>query len=107
MAGTWSVIFGITLGVIASRFPNGKIDGLVTTTGILGLATPHFWLATLLVLVFAVYLGILPSVGYVSLFEDPIESTPLPCAARDRLGHDHGGRGEADGAFGHARRARP
>ena len=75
MAGTWSVIFGVTLGVIASRYPNGKIDGLVTTTGILGLAMPHFWLATLLVLVFAVYLNILPSVGYVSLFEDPVEST--------------------------------
>jgi peptide/nickel transport system permease protein len=63
------------LGVIAARFPNGKIDGMVAAVGMLGLATPHFWLATLLVLVFAVYLGILPSVGYVSLLEDPIEST--------------------------------
>ena len=75
MAGTWSVIFGVTLGVIASRYPNGKIDGIVTTTGILGLAMPHFWLATLLVLVFAVYLNILPSVGYIPFFEDPVEST--------------------------------
>lgn len=75
MAAAWSIVFGVTLGVIASRHPNGKIDGLVTTTGILGLATPHFWLATLLVLVFAVYLGLLPSVGYVSPWKDPIEST--------------------------------
>jgi len=75
MAGLWSVAFGITLGVIAARFPNGKIDGMVTTIGMLGLATPHFWLATLLVLVFAVYLGVLPSIGYVPLLEDPIEST--------------------------------
>ena len=75
MAGAWSVMFGIILGVVASRYPNGKIDGLVTTTGILGLAMPHFWLATLLVLVFAVYLGVLPSVGYIPLFEDPVEST--------------------------------
>lgn len=75
MAALWSVAFGITLGVIAARFPNGKIDGIVTTIGMLGLATPHFWLATLLVLVFAVYLGVLPSIGYVPLLEDPIEST--------------------------------
>lgn len=75
MAAAWSVVFGITLGVIAARFPNGKIDGMVTTIGMLGLATPHFWMATLLVLVFAVYLGILPAIGYVSLVEDPIEST--------------------------------
>lgn len=75
MAALWSVAFGITLGVIAARFPNGKIDGIVTTIGMLGLATPHFWLATLLVLVFAVYLGVLPSIGYIPLLEDPIEST--------------------------------
>jgi peptide/nickel transport system permease protein len=74
MAAAWSVVFGITLGVIAARFPYGKIDGMVTTIGMLGLATPHFWMATLLVLVFAVYMGILPSIGYVSLAEDPIES---------------------------------
>lgn len=75
MAALWSVPGGITLGVIAARFPNGKIDGMVTTLGMLGLATPHFWLATLLVLVLAVYLGLLPSIGYVSLLEDPLEST--------------------------------
>lgn len=74
MAVAWSVVFGITLGVIAARFPYGKIDGMVTTIGMLGLATPHFWMATLLVLAFAVYMGILPSIGYVSLAEDPIES---------------------------------
>ncbi len=74
MAAAWSVVFGIILGVIAARFPNGKIDGMVTTIGMLGLATPHFWMATLLVLAFAVYMGILPSIGYVSLAEDPIES---------------------------------
>ncbi len=74
MAVAWSVVFGIILGVIAARFPNGKIDGMVTTIGMLGLATPHFWMATLLVLAFAVYMGILPSIGYVSLAEDPIES---------------------------------
>ena len=75
MAALWSVAAGITLGVIAARYPNGKIDGMVATVGMLGLATPHFWLATLLVLVFAVYLGILPSIGYIPLLEDPIEST--------------------------------
>ena len=74
MAVAWSVVFGIILGVIAARFPNGKIDGMVTTIGMLGLATPHFWMATLLVLAFSVYMGILPSIGYVSLAEDPIES---------------------------------
>lgn len=74
MAALWSIAFGITLGVIAARFPNGKIDGIVTTIGIVGLATPQFWLATLLVLLFAVYLGIFPSIGYISLLEDPIES---------------------------------
>jgi peptide/nickel transport system permease protein len=75
VAALWSIALGVTLGMVAARFPNGKIDGIVTSLGMLGLATPHFWLATLLVLVFAVYLGMFPSIGYVSLFEDPIANT--------------------------------
>lgn len=72
LAMAWSVPAGITLGVTAARRPYGKVDGLVTTISLLGLATPNFWLATLLVLVFAVYLGWLPAVGYVAFTTDPL-----------------------------------
>jgi len=74
MAAAWSVVVGISLGVVAARRPNGKIDGLVTSLTLLGLATPHFWLATLLIYLFAVQLGWFPAVGYVSFREDPLRS---------------------------------
>jgi peptide/nickel transport system permease protein len=84
LAMVWSVPAGITLGLIAARRPHGKVDGLVTTISLLGLATPNFWLATLLVLVLAVYLGWLPAVGYVAFTVDPLanlRSLVLPALA--------------------------
>jgi peptide/nickel transport system permease protein len=84
LAMAWSVPAGITLGLIAARRPRGRVDGLVTTISLLGLATPNFWLATLLVLVLAVYLGWLPAVGYVAFTVDPLgnlRSLVLPALA--------------------------
>jgi peptide/nickel transport system permease protein len=74
LAALWSIVVGVVLGVIAAYRPNGKIDGLVTSVGMLGLATPHFWLATLLILLFAVYLDLFPAVGYVPFAESPLQS---------------------------------
>ncbi len=72
LATAWSIPLGGACGVIAARRPYGKVDGLVTTVSLLGLATPNFWLATLLILVLDVYLGWLPAVGFVALSVDPL-----------------------------------
>jgi peptide/nickel transport system permease protein len=74
MAAAWSVPVGVGMGVVAAWRPYGKLDGFVTSLTLLGLATPHFWLATLLVLLFAVHLHWLPAIGYVPLSEDPLGS---------------------------------
>jgi peptide/nickel transport system permease protein len=84
LAAAWSIPAGVALGVIAARRPYGKVDGVVSAIGLLGLATPNFWLATLLVLFFAVYLGWLPAVGYVAFAESPLgnlRSLVLPALA--------------------------
>jgi peptide/nickel transport system permease protein len=84
MAAAWSIVAGVTLGSIAARRPNGKLDGFVSAVTLLGLATPHFWLATLLIYFFAVQLDWLPAIGYVSLREDPLgsfQSLILPALA--------------------------
>jgi peptide/nickel transport system permease protein len=70
----WSVPLAIVLGVLAARRPYGRVDGVVSVAGLLGLATPNFWLATLLVIVVSVQLRWLPSIGFVPLFQDPLES---------------------------------
>jgi peptide/nickel transport system permease protein len=84
LAASWSAPLGIALGVIAARHPYGKVDGLVTSAALLGLATPNFWLATLLILLLAVYLDWLPAVGYVAFTVDPLgnlRSLVLPALA--------------------------
>jgi peptide/nickel transport system permease protein len=80
----WSVPLGVACGVIAARRPYGKVDGLVTSLSLIGLATPSFWSATLLVLFLAVYLGWFPAVGFVSFTENPlgnVRSLVLPALA--------------------------
>ncbi|MFD7552856.1 ABC transporter permease [Streptomyces sp. NPDC059578] len=63
---------GVPLGVLGALRPGTVADRLLTTVVALGLAIPSFWLAMLLVLVFAVNLGWLPVVGYTALTEDPV-----------------------------------
>jgi peptide/nickel transport system permease protein len=74
LAAAWSVALGVTLGVLAARHPYGKTDGLLTALSLIGLATPSFWLATLLILFLAVYAGWFPSVGFVPFRESPIDN---------------------------------
>ena len=67
-----AVIVSFILGVIAAIYRDGWPDQLIRVISILGLATPSFWLAVLLILLFSSYLGWLPASGTLpSLFEDP------------------------------------
>ncbi|NRQ36379.1 ABC transporter permease [Nonomuraea sp. NN258] len=50
--------------------------GLSQMSG-LGMAIPDFWIALILVLVFAVTLRWFPSSGYVNLFADPVAAVPM------------------------------
>jgi peptide/nickel transport system permease protein len=73
LAIAWSVPLGVLLGVTAARRPYGRTDGLVSVAGLLGLATPSFWLATLLVLAFSVRLKWFPAIGFVPLTDNLLE----------------------------------
>ncbi len=54
--------------------PNSTVDRLLTGLASLGLAVPVFCLGLLLIAVFSIELGWLPTRGYVSLFSDPAEN---------------------------------
>ncbi|MGQ7794559.1 ABC transporter permease [Faunimonas sp. B44] len=70
--GTFFVItLGLGLGFMAGLRPNSWVDNLVTSAVSLALATPSFWLALMLGVVFAVHWRILPVAGYVPLTQDP------------------------------------
>jgi peptide/nickel transport system permease protein len=68
-----AVIIAIPSGVIGALKPNSFVDRLLMIVSISGAAIPGFFLGIVLILLFAVILGWLPSGGYVDIEEDPIE----------------------------------
>jgi peptide/nickel transport system permease protein len=58
-----SIVFGITLGVIAGMAPNRFRDKAIMAGSILGFSLPNFWQGLMLIMIFAVMLGWLPAGG--------------------------------------------
>jgi len=71
LAGTalaLSVVLGLGAGVIAAAHRRRWPDHVLTLVVLLGISTPQFWLALLLILVFAVWLGALPVSGMFAVY---------------------------------------
>jgi peptide/nickel transport system permease protein len=58
-----ALILGIPFGIISSVKQYSFFDNLVTLFAMIGISIPVFWSGLLLILLFAVYLGILPPSG--------------------------------------------
>jgi peptide/nickel transport system permease protein len=58
-----ATVIGIPLGVLAGLKSNTAVGRSIMTGSILGFSLPNFWIGLMLILVFAVYLRILPSGG--------------------------------------------
>ena len=65
-----SVILGIIFGVIAAYRRGKIIDSLISAVANIGLATPQFFMGIIVILLFALQLGLIPVQGYTSLFDD-------------------------------------
>jgi peptide/nickel transport system permease protein len=79
-----SVVVAVAMGLLAAVRANSWLDQLVMTLALLGVALPNFWLALLLIIVFAVHLNLLPSGGYIPWTEDPwgwLQSCILPAVS--------------------------
>ena len=59
-----AVVVSLPLGIIAALRQGSKTDKLITTVTQSFIAMPEYWLAPLLVLVFALKLSLLPSAGW-------------------------------------------
>lgn len=68
-----SFLMGIPIGVVQGMRPGSKTDKALLGVVSLGLATPSFWLATMLVFLLAVQVNWLPAMGYVPIEQDPFE----------------------------------
>ena len=58
-----SFSIGIPIGIIAAVKQNSLVDRLIMGVNFLGISMPSFWFAILLIMVFSVYLGVLPTMG--------------------------------------------
>lgn len=83
-AAVIGVTLGLTLGFLAGLRPHSWVDRVVTSVVAVALAIPSFWLALLLVAIFAVQFGWLPVAGYIPFRDSPwlwAYSLILPCFA--------------------------
>jgi peptide/nickel transport system permease protein len=74
----------LPLGIAAARRPGSKLDTLVNLLCFAGISIPPFWLALLLILVFAATLGLLPAGGVATIGDggllDRLQHLVLPVA---------------------------
>jgi peptide/nickel transport system permease protein len=67
-------LLGISAGVIAAVKRGKASDYAATTSALVGLSVPHFWLGLLMIILFSVDLHWLPAGGYVPFSQDPVEN---------------------------------
>ncbi len=72
-----AVLFGVLAGVTAARFKGTWIDNLASTLALVVYATPQFWLGLMLIVLFSIHVGILPSGGMMRI---GVEQGPLATA---------------------------
>ncbi len=65
-----SILIGVPLGILAATNVETRLDRFVTGVASLGVAVPNFWLAMILVGVFALSFGWFPTTGAASITRD-------------------------------------
>ncbi|MDA7947938.1 MAG: ABC transporter permease [Hyphomicrobiaceae bacterium] len=63
----FALIIAVPAGLISAIRKHSAMDHTVTVFAFIGLSMPDFWLAILLIIVFAAKLQVLPAIGYVPL----------------------------------------
>lgn len=65
-----ALALGVALGMLAARFANTWLDRAIEGLALLCYATPLFWSGLMMIVLFSVQLGWLPSGGYATLGAD-------------------------------------
>jgi peptide/nickel transport system permease protein len=68
------IAIGIPAGIVAAVWRGRPPDYVSSSVALFGLSVPNFWLGLMLILIFSIYLGVLPASGYTPFTENPIEN---------------------------------
>lgn len=69
-----AVVLAIPAGILSAIRRGTWLDTAATLAAVGGVAMPSFWMGILLVLLFSIYIPLLPPSGYVPFTEDPLDS---------------------------------
>jgi peptide/nickel transport system permease protein len=73
-----AIAVGIPLGLLSAVKPRSRVDVAARVGGLIGLSLPSFWLGTLIIVFFSLYLRWLPNTGgYVDFVRDPLANLKL------------------------------
>jgi peptide/nickel transport system permease protein len=79
-----SLVIGVPLGILAAVRGHTRADAVISAISSVGIAVPNFWLAMVLVTIFALQLNWLPATGATALSEsvpDALRHAILPAIA--------------------------
>lgn len=82
MSLTLSILISLPLGIYSALKPGSKLDYVVNFFSFGGISIPSFWLGLMLIIVFAVQLGILPAGGTETIGAD---TSSLWAVFKDRM----------------------
>lgn len=62
-----AVVLGVVLGILAAKNRGSKLDTVISFFANIGMSMPMFWFGMLLIMLFALKLGVLPTSGFTAL----------------------------------------
>ena len=77
-AAVIAIAAGVPLGLLSALRPHSRTDVVARIGGLVALSLPSFWLGTLIIVLFSLYLRWLPNTGgYVEFAQDPLANLGL------------------------------
>jgi peptide/nickel transport system permease protein len=75
LATAFAIVIALPIGVISATRQDTARDYVARSSAILGLSVPGFWLATLVIVLPAIWWGWRPATGFTELSVDPVAHT--------------------------------
>ncbi len=72
-----ALLIGIPSGILSAIRRNSATDVASTTLALIGVSMPNFFLGILLILLFSLWLRVLPPSGYAPFAQDPVQNLKL------------------------------